>query len=449
MTLTSEPLETTSASTEVPRTLLEPTPKTLNLPDQLGLWTNFGVTLLGFAGAIGVLSPAGFGTLSLAAALVAIVTGTVVGAGALGLAATAGAMTDAPAMVMLRGLVGGRLSYFPTVLNVLQCIGWGTFEVVTIATAGHQIAPDVPKWLLVLLAGALTIAMTIRPLGAIRVVRKYVTAVVLVVLVYLLVQVLRHPLPALNDGSWSGFWSAVDLPIAVAVSFVPLAADYSRHSRSSRSAFNGAFVGFGVGQIVCYGIAVLALTTVAKDSGDVAGAFIAVPVGTLCFAILAIRELDLSFADVYSTAVSIQNACPHWDRRILAVAIGLTTTALGLWLGVDSYPNFLYLLGSVFVPLTAVLLVDFFLVSRGSWDIAHNAPARWRNFIPWILGFCTYQLINPGSVDGWTSMWKSIADGIGFTPQTWMSASISSLLVAGIATLLVGLPGRGSRQVRG
>jgi len=194
---------------------------------------------------------------------------------------------------------------------------------------------------------------------------------------------------------------------------------------------------------------VLALTTVAKDSGDVAGAFIAVPVGTLCFAILAIRELDLSFADVYSTAVSIQNACPHWDRRILAVAIGLTTTALGLWLGVDSYPNFLYLLGSVFVPLTAVLLVDFFLVSRGSWDIAHNAPARWRNFIPWILGFCTYQLINPGSVDGWTSMWKSIADGIGFTPQTWMSASISSLLVAGIATLLVGLPGRGSRQVRG
>lgn len=442
MTLTTSPFATADPTrAEVPPTLVEPNPKALGLTDQLGLWTNFGITLLGFAGASLILGT----DLSVAAALGAVLVGTLIGAGALALTASAGALTGAPAMVMLRGLVGGRVSYFPTLLNILQCIGWGTFEVVTIASAAHQIASDVPKWAFVLLAGALTIAMTIRPLGAIRVLRKYVTVAVVVVLIYLSVQLLRNPLPAWNDGSWSGFWGAVDLPIAVAVSFVPLAADYSRHSRSARAAMTGAFVGFGIGQIVCYGIGILALTTVAKD-GDVAGAFIAIPVGTLCFAILALRELDLSFADVYSTAVSIQNARPRWDRRLLATLIGSVTTGLALWFGISDYQNFLLLLGSVFVPLTAVLLVDFFLLARRNWDVSETAPARWGNLVPWVLGFFVYQLVNPGDVTGWTRMWTDIADGIGFTPQPWMSASLSSLVVAGASTALIGLPNRWRRS---
>ncbi len=64
---------------EVPRTLAEPVPQALSMLDQFGLWGNLGVTLLGFTGAIFVLQPGGAGTpeLSLAAALTAIVTGTV------------------------------------------------------------------------------------------------------------------------------------------------------------------------------------------------------------------------------------------------------------------------------------------------------------------------------------------------------------------------------------
>jgi putative hydroxymethylpyrimidine transporter CytX len=429
-----------AAITEVPPTLVEPTPKALGLLDQLGLWTNMGFTLLGFTGAIYVLDPLGDQPLSLLAALVAVGVGTLVGTLAIAAAAAAGSITGAPSMVLLRGLVGGRLSYAPTVLNVLQCIGWGTFEIATISNAAHQIAGDVATWVWVLLAGAITTAMTIRPLGAIRVIRRYVTVLVLIVMVYLLVQLLRHPLPPLTHGTWSGFWIAVDVTIAVAVSFVPLAADYTRHARSTRSAVAGA-MGFGLGQAACYTIGLIALLTVAKSPDEIAGAFIAVPVGTLCFAVLATRELDLAFADVYSTAISVQNVRPRWDRRILGVAIGTGTTALALWLGIDRYPDFLYLLGSVFVPLTAVLLVDFYVVSSRQWDLSQTAPTRWRNLIPWALGFCTYQLINPGTLSGWHSMWTSIADGIGFTPQTWMSASLCALVVSAAATALVAIPG--------
>ncbi|HEX3713087.1 MAG TPA: cytosine permease [Trebonia sp.] len=427
---------------EVGRTLAEPVPQSLGLLDQFGLWGNLGVSLLGFTGAIFVLQPGGSGTpeLSLAAALTAIVVGTLLGTLVLALSGLPGAQTGAPSMVLLRGLFGARVSYLPTVLNVLQLFGWSIFELVTIATAAQAVAPALPKWGYVLIAGAATALLTIRPLGAIRVLRRYATAAVLLVMCYLFIQLIRHPLPAFSHGTWSGYWAATDTVVAVAISFAPLAADYMRHSRSSRAAFAGAMAGYSLTQVLCYVIGLLALVTVAHgDSGHIFGAFVALPLGSLCFAVLAARELDQSFADVYSTAVSIQNLRPLWDRRILAGVITALTTAGALWLNISDYENFLTLLGSVFVPMSAVLIVDYFSGpgGPGRWDLSAAARSRWTMLPPWAAGFVVYQLINPGYVSWWASAWTSFGHDIGFTPASWMSASILSFCTAGIATLLV------------
>jgi nucleobase:cation symporter-1, NCS1 family len=425
---------------EVARTLAEPVPQALSLADQLGLWGNLGVSLLGFTGAIFVLQPAGAGTpeLSVAAALTAIVAGTVLGTLPVALSGLPGARTGAPAMVLLRGLFGARLSYVPTVLNILQCVGWGVFELVTIATAAHTVAPWLPRWGYILIAGVATALLTIRPLGAIRVLRRYVTAAVVVVLAYLFVQLIRHPLPAFTHGTWSGYWVAMDTVVAAAISWAPLAADYMRHSRTPKAAFGGAFIGYGVTQVLCYAIGLLALVTVARNPNDIYGAFIALPAGAIGFAILALRELDQSFADVYSTAASTQNLRPLWDRRVLAVIISAVTTALALGLSITDYENFLILLGSVFVPMSAVLIVDFFVLARGRWDLSARAPTRWLMLVPWAAGFVTYQLINPGYVSWWVTAWTWLAGLIGFTPASWMSASILSFFVAAVVTLAAG-----------
>lgn len=436
---------------EAPRTLAEPVPQPLSVLDQFGLWGNLGVSLLGFTGAIFVLQPYGSGpALSLAAALTAIIVGTLLGTVPVALAGVQGTRTGAPAMVLLRGLFGARLSYLPTVVNIVQCVGWGVFELVTIATAAHTIAPALPKDAYVLIAGVITALLTIRPLGAIRVLRRYAATAVVIVLGYLLIQLLRHPLPAFTHGTWSGFWAATDTVVGVAISFAPLAADYTRHSRSGRATFIGALAGYGLTQVVCYAIGLLALVTVARDPNRIFGAFIALPVGSVAFAILAARELDQSFADVYSTAVSIQNLRPLWDRRFLAGGIAVLTTAGALWLNISDYENFLTLLGSVFVPLSAVLIFDYFLISRGKWDLSESAGSRWLMLAPWAAGFVMYQLVNPGYISWWVSMWASIGSWLGFTAQSWMSASILSFVVAAAATLAVGVPARHfSRTNRG
>ncbi len=426
---------------EVGKTLAEPVPRALSLIDQLGLWGNLGVSLLGFTGAIFVLQPDGSGTpeLSLAAGLTAIVVGTLLGTIPIALAGLPGTRTGAPAMVLLRGLFGARLSYLPTAVNILQCLGWGIFELVTIATAAHTVAPALPRWGYVLIAGVITGVLAAYPLGFIRTLRKYVTGAVLIVLAYLFIQLLRHPLPGFTHGTWSGYWAATDTVVAAAISFAPLAADYTRHSRSGRATVGGAVVGYSVTQIMCYVIGLLALLTVAHgNANDIYGAFIALPVGTIGFAILAARELDQSFANVYSTAVSTQNLRPLWDRRVLAVIITTATTAGALWLNIADYENFLDLLGSVFVPMSAVLIVDFFVVSKGRWDLSGAARSRWLMLLPWAAGFVVYQLINPGYIGWWVSMWGWISRHIGFTPASWMSASILSFVVAALATLCVG-----------
>jgi nucleobase:cation symporter-1, NCS1 family len=425
---------------EVARTLAEPVPQSLSLLDQLGLWGNLGVSLLGFTGAIFVLQPGGAGTpgLSLAAALAATVVGTILGTLPVALAGLPGARTGAPAMVLLRGLFGARLSYLPTLLNILQCLGWGIFELVTIATAAHTVEPALPQWAYITVAGVATALLTVRPLGSIRILRRYVTGAVMLVLAYLFIQLLRHPLPAFTHGTWSGFWVATDTVVAVAISWTPLAADYTRHSRTGRAAVAGAFFGYGVTQVLCYVIGLLALVTVARDPNDIYGAFIALPAGAIGFGILALRELDQSFANVYSTAASTQNLRPLWDRRVLALAISALTTGAALVLTIADYENFLLLLGSVFVPLSAVLIVDFFALSKGRWDLSVNSRPRWLMLVPWLAGFVTYQLVNPGYVSWWVSAWAWVARLVHFTPAGWMSASVLSFVVSAAVTLLAG-----------
>lgn len=424
---------------EVPRTLIEPVPQALGVFDLFGLWGNLGVSLLGFTGAIFVLQPNGDGTpeLSLIAALAAVLIGTLLGTTAVALVSVAGARTGAPTMVLLRGLFGAQVSYVPTILNIVQCLGWGIFELVTISTAAHTIAPSMPRWAYVIASGAITGVLTLRPLGAIRVLRRFATPAVMVVLAYLFFELLRHPLPALGHGTWSGFWAADDTVVAAAISFAPMAADYTRHARSAQSAFLGTLVGYSATQVLCYVIGLVALVSVAHNPSDIYGSFIAVPFGALCFAILATRELDQSFANVYSTAISMQNLGPRWDRRSLAVGIAALSTVLTLWINIADYENFLDLLGSVFIPMTAVFVVDYFILSKGGWDLSTRSRRRARMLIPWAFGFIAYQLINPGYVEWWVAVWTHIGRFLHLSAPTWMSASVTSFVVAGAATFLL------------
>lgn len=445
---TSDAIRTAGHTPDAPLTLIEPPPRTLGLRDALGLWGNLGISLLLPVAAVFVVLPGR----PLSETLGAIVLGALIGAVLLGLAAAAGARESVPGMVLLRGLLGRRTSYAPTVLNLVQCIGWATFEIVVIAEAASR-ALDAPRWPFVLAAGVLATAMTLRPLGVVRVLARYAVWAALAAIVYLYVQVLAEPLPPLEGGGATSFWTATDIVIALPVSWFPLAADYTRHVRTGRAAFVGSAVGYGLATVVMFTLGVLALAAYSSAGLDVVDALLAVPLGVIAVLVLITVELDEAFANVYSTAISAQNLVARVDRRLLAVGVGTAATLLALSFDIAAYEPFLFLIGAVFVPLVGVLLVAYWSTPRGQWDTSDHAPARPLLLLPWIAGFLAYQLTLPtyftGPGQSWTAWWTARQADLGIDPGNGWSASLVSLAVATALTALIVLPGRRRRRRSG
>jgi len=189
---------------------------------------------------------------------------------------------------------------------------------------------------------------------------------------------------------------------------------------------------------------VLALSAYGAVGLDVIDALLAVPLGLLAVLLLVSVELDEVFANVYSGAVSSQNLAARLDRRVLAVAVGTVATLLALTFDIASYEPFLFLLGAVFVPLAGVLIVAYYLVPRGSWDVSDTAPGR-PLLLPWAAGFVAYQLTLPtffaGPGAGWTAWWSARQADLGISATNGLSASLVSLTVATLLTAAVTVPG--------
>jgi NCS1 family nucleobase:cation symporter-1 len=275
----------------------------------------------------------------------------------------------------------------------------------------------------------------------------------LAAVVYLFVRVLGEPLPAVEEGGAASFWTGVDVVIALPVSWFPLAADYTRHSRDARSAFVGTAAGYGLSTIAMFTLGALALAAYGDVGLDVIDALLAVPLGLLAVLVLITVEVDEAFANVYSTAVSAQNVAARLDRRLLAALVGTVATVLALSLDVVAYEPFLFLLGSIFVPLAGVFVVAYWLLPRGAWDTSDDAPARPSVLVPWAVGFVSYQLTLPtfffGVGAGWTAWWSERQADFGISATNGLSASIVSLTVASLLTVAVALPGalKARRQV--
>ena len=119
---------------------IEPVPerlRVLGVVDQTILWGNLGVSLL-----VIVLAQFLVPGLSLRDALIAVLVGSVIGNLMLGAAGLIGADARMPAMVILRAPLGRRGSFLPTALNVAQCLGWATFELIIIAAAAAALSDE-------------------------------------------------------------------------------------------------------------------------------------------------------------------------------------------------------------------------------------------------------------------------------------------------------------------
>jgi nucleobase:cation symporter-1, NCS1 family len=425
--------------TETPSWGIDPVPdrlRVLGLLDQTMLWGNLGVSLLVLVIG-GLLVPA----LSLRDALIAVLVGSVIGNAMLGVAGLIGAQARVPAMVLLRAPLGQRGSFLPTGLNIVQCLGWATFELIIIASAAAALSDEVfgfgAEWAWTVVVGAAAAGLALMgPIGVVRrILRRFALWAVLASLVYLtawtLVKADVSELWAAKGEGGTSVWLGVDLVIAITVSWVPLVADYTRFSRDPRGALIGSGLGYFLGATWMLLLGIVLMQSL--NLSDITELPAAVAAGGLAagLALLAVTvdETDEAFANIYSTAVSAQNLFSRAPQRALIVLFSAVATLGALTIELRAYEPFLLLLGSFFVPLFGVLLADW-LVSglRYGRDEIFGAPAfRPGLIVSWLAGFAVYHWLHEPPLG--PSWWVDVVEET-HQPALGVGASLPSLAAA-------------------
>jgi NCS1 family nucleobase:cation symporter-1 len=393
--------------------------------------------------------------LGLPEALLAILLGSALGCIPLALVGRAGAREGVPGMVLLRGVLGTRGSYLPTVLNVVQLVGWTAFELWAMALVASSVTGWGDVGFYVWLGVATVVCLLLSLGGPVLVVRRWMERFGLWVLAAAAGWVTFRALTSFDLAElWSRpgtgglpFGSAVDLVIAMPVSWIPLVADYNRFARSGVSSTAGTYLGYAAGNVWFYtlgALLVLGAGSVPSPAG-IADGIATLTGGTLVLVVLLVGETDEAFADIYSAAVSSQNLAPRLSQRWAIVAVATVGAGLAAWLyglpdeGVLTFEFFLLLIGSVFVPLFAVFLADRLV--PGGPRRAVNVPA----LVAWALGFAAYHALTEVGPAGWVSAVESAAETIGL-PHPLLGgavpASVVSFAVAFVATLALRPLGR-------
>ncbi|MEM2843185.1 MAG: putative hydroxymethylpyrimidine transporter CytX [Candidatus Bathyarchaeia archaeon] len=393
--------------------------KTLRFIDYLVLWSSLGVGLLVFlAGSL--LYP----SLSIIEALIVSLIGSIIGSVLLASAGVIGSRYGIPTMVSLRAVLGVKGSYFPTCLNVIQLIGWTSFELIIMSKAAASIFGGFmgkltePALIFIFALFCSLLALG----GPIAVVRQWLEKIAIWLIygstIWITIQVFSKPEALINflkPGTGELTWPlALDLVIAMPISWWPLISDFNRFSIKDKDAFVGTALGYTIANTWFYflGAAIIAFTGITDIISSISILFL----GTLALILILVDETDNAFADIYSAAVSLQNIFPKVKQRKLILFIVGISIFIALTTPLTRYEYFLLMIGALFIPLLGVLFSEFFIIKKGKYKIEEfydkAEKLNVKAVSSWIFGILTYFIL------------------VNFYP--WVGASLPSFFVAAI-----------------
>ncbi len=191
-----------------------------------------------------------------------------------------------------------------------------------------------------------------------------------------------------SAGAGLSFGLALELSVVMPLSWLPLISDYTRHASSRRGGFWGSMAGYFIGSSWMYMIGLGA--AIYTGSSDPSAILLAADLGLAAIGIVTLSTVTTTFLDAYSAGVSFLNIRSKANEKIAALVMAVLGTCIAIIIPIEQYENFLYAIGSVFAPLFAILLTDYFILKKK--DIDDQKIFDWLNTIIWAFGAVTYQI---------------------------------------------------------
>ena len=320
--------------------------------------------------------------------LTAILVGHHTGCNLLFLSGVIGGSVRKSAMESVKMSFGQKGSLLFAALNVLQLVGWTAIMIYDGAIAADGIM-HTGRWVWCLVIGALIILwilVGVTNLGKINTIAMAALFILTIVLCKVIFFDSGMAGAAVDDGSMS-FGAAVELSVAMPLSWLPLISDYTREAEKPVKATAASAIVYGL--VSCWMYIIGMGAAIFTGEYDIALIMVKAGLGIAGLIIVIFSTVTTTFLDAYSAGVSSETIFSGVRGKYAAVLVTIIGIIGAIVYPMDNITDFLYLIGSVFAPMIAVQIADFFFLKRN----AEAKTVQTANLIVWAVGFIVYRIL--------------------------------------------------------
>lgn len=330
------------------------------------------------------IAPLGF-----AKGLLAIIIGHLIGGILLFCAGYIGASSRQSAMETVKMSFGSRGSKFFAGLNVVQLCGWTSIMIFDGAIAARSIC-HLAHWQWCLIIATLIFIWILIGLDHLEKINLIAIALLFILTIWLSAIIFNGHTPLSSPLSSITFGGAVELAIAMPLSWLPLISDYTSKAIAPRLTTFASVATYTIGSCWMYIIGMGATLLTGQD--NIAATMLHAGMGVAGLLIIIFSTVTTTFMDAYSAGVSSLTVWQKLNKTyvaLVAIIIGCITASL---FSMDNISPFLYIIDSVFTPMIAIQITDFFILHKK----ATRHHVDWLNMTIWLIGFIIYRLLMLG-----------------------------------------------------
>ncbi|MBR3865108.1 MAG: putative hydroxymethylpyrimidine transporter CytX [Clostridia bacterium] len=327
-----------------------------------------------------------FAPLGFTKGILAILVGHIIGCAMLFLAGVIGGKARKSAMETAKMSFGSKGALLFSVLNIIQLVGWTAIMIYDGALAVNGIF-SIGSWVWCAVIGVLIviwILIGIKNLGKVNTVAMAALFALTVILSFF---IFGKGKMGNIGGEYMTFGAAVELSVAMPLSWLPLISDYTRDAEKPVKATAVSAIIYGITSCWMYLIGMGAAIFTAES--DIAQIMVKAGLGIGGLLIVVFSTVTTTFLDAYSAGVSSESIFTKLNGKWVAAIVTVIGTVGAIFLPLTDITDFLYFIGSVFAPMIAIQIADFFILKK---DRQKNAFCI-QNLIIWLIGFVSYRLL--------------------------------------------------------